>query len=76
MGFVIADSPKEKHCDKYHKLIKKTDKHLIVVTYEVRNRLYNEGKKVEEIASILQVNGISADMLGEEFEEKNMQKKF
>jgi hypothetical protein len=48
MGFYICDSTKEKG-DKYHKLIKKTDKHAIIITYETRRRLLKlEDEKQKE----------------------------
>ena len=37
MGFVIADQDKDK--SKFHRLIKQTEKHLVIVTYELRPRL-------------------------------------
>lgn len=37
MGFVVADQDSDK--SKFHRLIKQTDKHLVIVTYEVRTRL-------------------------------------
>lgn len=35
MGFALADTPGSK----FQRLIKQTDKHLVIVTYEVRSRL-------------------------------------
>ena len=40
MGFAIADDDKSNGVpSKFHRLIKRTDKHMIVVTYELRDRL-------------------------------------
>jgi hypothetical protein len=48
LGFLIADTPQVQHADPtvksglnsmFHKLIKKTDRHMIVVTYKLRRRL-------------------------------------
>lgn len=40
MGFTIVDTPAGGDT-KFHRLVKQTESHLIVVTYEVRKRLVN-----------------------------------
>ena len=37
MGFAVADQ--QNGSSKFHRLIKQTDKHLVVITYEIRKRL-------------------------------------
>lgn len=88
MGFIIADSPKEKHNDKYHRLIKQTDKHMIVVTYEIRKRLIETPKDAldetegqpkqmlgESFGSFLKRHGmVPPNMMGQEYDERQMQK--
>ena len=33
LGFVISENPTSSGLDKYHRLVKQTEKHMIVVTY-------------------------------------------
>jgi hypothetical protein len=37
MGFMMSDNGPE--LNQFHRLIKKTDKHMIVVTYKIKRRL-------------------------------------
>ena len=37
MGFIVSDNSLE--CGKYHRLIKQTPEHMIIVTYRLRSRL-------------------------------------
>ena len=39
MGFILSESPRDSKLSNYHRLVKQTDKHLIVVTYNVRRRI-------------------------------------
>ena len=44
MGFIMSENPKESGRSKFHRLIKQTDKHMIVVTYKIRRRLIDVPK--------------------------------
>jgi len=39
MGFLISENPRSSNLTRYHRLVKKTERHMIVVTYRVRRRL-------------------------------------
>ena len=79
MGFAIADQDRDK--SKFHRLVKQTDKHLVIVTYQLRPRLIcppdirenpEELKKYQErsFSHFLREMGMAtADMVGTEEEE-------
>jgi hypothetical protein len=39
MGFVLSENPPSSGLTRYHRIVKQTDRHMIVVTYKVRRRL-------------------------------------
>ena len=48
LGFVVSENQKETGLDNYHRIIKKTDRHMIVVTYSVRRRLIRDPINAKE----------------------------
>jgi len=87
MGFILSESPASSGLTRYHRLVKQTDRHLIVVTYKLRRRLirdptyakdlYGEGfnsKQVqgESFGDFLKKHGlVPPDMMG--FDERQVQ---
>ncbi len=39
MGFLMSENPRDSGLNQYHRIVKQTDRHMIVVTYKVRRRL-------------------------------------
>ena len=84
MGFVIADSDHTAKNEKFQRLLKQTDKHLIVVQYEVRKRLIippewqqdpSALKKLQakSFGSFLKETGLMPpNMMGKEYDEGEM----
>ena len=54
MGFAIADDDDSNGVpSKFHRLVKRTDEHMIVVTYELRGRLLRPLGPYEDPATLM-----------------------
>lgn len=48
LGFMMSENPRDSGLSQYHRLVKQTDRHLIVVTYKVRRRLIQAPKYAKD----------------------------
>ena len=42
MGFLIKETDKLEKADRFHSLVKQTESHMIVITYEIRRRILED----------------------------------
>lgn len=62
MGFLMSEEPRGQH----QRLVKKTDRHMIVVTYKVRRRLITSPLNAkDEFAKEIQQKQIEGESFGE-----------
>jgi hypothetical protein len=90
LGFMLSENHRETGLTNYHRIVKKTDRHMIVVTYKVRRRLIKdpinardeyeddikkEGVENEGFGQFLKRHGlVPPDMMG--YDEEAMRKDF
>jgi len=48
LGFLVSENPRDSGLTNYHRIVKKTDRHMIVVTYKVRRRLIRDPINAKE----------------------------
>jgi hypothetical protein len=48
MGFILSENPIKSGLTHYHRMIKQTEKHMIIVTYKIRSRLFIDPKNALE----------------------------
>lgn len=90
MGFLLSENTKTIGEEKFHRLIKQTDRFMIVITFSIRRRLFEElntlGEKHEEdlkqiegesFGSFLKKHGlVPPNLMGPEHEEKQIHKDY
>ena len=87
MGFLIKDTEKHEKANRFHSLVKQTDRHMIVITYEIRRRfldkIHNAAEENFEEASrasgesftdfLRKYNLLPPNFLGPEYDERKFE---
>jgi hypothetical protein len=48
LGFLVSENPRDSGLTNYHRIVKQTERHMIVVTYKVRRRLIRDPINAKE----------------------------